>query len=106
MDTGRCGQCGQIIYWARSYAHDKPMPLDPAPDERVGNVMVDANGKAHAFKDHAAADAVRRGPKSPFAGADTLTSHHWTCPARGGPGPAPRPKPSKPDPEPAQTRLL
>lgn len=104
MQTGRCKQCGALILWATSYTSGKAMPLDAAVDERVGNVLVDANGKAHAFKDHAAADGARRLPDSPFAGADTLTSHHWTCRARGGPGQQPRPK-TNPEP-PAQTRLL
>lgn len=103
MDTGRCGQCGQVIYWAIAYTSGKKMPLDPAPDERAGNVLVDAAGRAHAFKDHSAADAARRVPGAALAGADALTSHHWTCRARGGPGERPRPKAR---PEPAQDSLF
>lgn len=58
------------------------MPLDPisTPD---GNVLVDGFGKAHAFKNPAAARAHQEArPDEEIAHADPHLNHYATCPAK------------------------
>lgn len=110
MDTGRCKGCDTVIYWARTAA-GKAMPLDPAPDERMGNVLVDpATGTAYVFGNHESLDITRRHPGHPLANEPAYTAHHFTCTARGGPGaqprPAARPAAAAPPAEPEQGSLF
>lgn len=68
-----CKACGAPIRWARTAAHDRPMPLDPDPDPD-GNVLLTADGIAHVL-----------GPLEMLAGGTELEGtrhmpHHATCP--------------------------
>lgn len=100
-DYGTCRSCRAQVRWAKSASTGKPMPLDRSPDR--GNVLIDANGRAHVFKDHGAAVAAVM--ESDRYGTETFMSHHATCPE----GPAWKGKKRK-DPdapsEPVQESLL
>lgn len=83
------------------------MPLDESEDR--GNVLVDANGKAHVFRDHGAALEAADADTETFGiVCATYISHHaeGQCPK----GPAWRGKKrtdaDAPDPAPAQGSLL
>jgi hypothetical protein len=78
-DFSACRSCQQQVRWARSATSGKPMPLD---ESGVGNVILDGVGKAHAFRDHAAAVAAGEAFPDRFGVvASYFLSHHATCPA-------------------------
>lgn len=43
--NGYCRRCLRPVIWARTEAHNKPLPLDPEPDE-AGNQAVFREGEA------------------------------------------------------------
>jgi hypothetical protein len=78
VNRSACRSCRRLVYWARSAASGKPMPLDL--DGERGNVLVDASGKSHVFRNHAQAVATAQLDASNGApvgfDSDTYISHH------------------------------
>lgn len=62
----------------RSAKTGKPTILDPRPDEKRGNVIVDGTGRAHVFADHEA--AVAGAIALDLEDEPTYLDHHATCP--------------------------
>ena len=76
MEIGACRACRAPVRWAISAKSGKPMPLEPAPE--TGNVVVDGDGLARVFGDHAKAEAAIGTGSFPLG--VTYISHHATCP--------------------------
>lgn len=82
-EFGSCRSCRAQVYWCRSAASKKPMPLEENADG--GNVLIDEAGLAHAFRDNEAARIAQRvgwggdGVEHEF-GEAVYISHHATCP--------------------------
>lgn len=78
MNQSSCRSCRRLVSWARSAKTNKPMPLDR--DAERGNVLVDATGKAHAFRNHVQAVATAEFDASNGSPAgfdsETYISHH------------------------------
>jgi hypothetical protein len=78
---GKCRSCNRGVYWARTAANNKPIPLEEAPE--TGNVLIDGDGRAHVLKDNAAARAALAGvdvERDVEFGATVYLSHYATCP--------------------------
>lgn len=78
------------------------MPLEEAPD--TGNVVIDGTGRAHVFRDHAAAMHAMDNDEY-FPLGQTYISHHATCPDRGEWSRAPRRQRAKKSDPPAQEQI-
>lgn len=110
MNRSACRSCRRLVFWAKSATSGKPMPLDLEPAR--GNVLVDAIGRSHVFRNHAQALATAEhdaGNGAPI-GFDTETyiSHHadGQCPkGREWQGKR-RSDPDAPDPTPAQGAMF
>lgn len=100
-----CRSCRRQVRWAKTAKTGKPMPLDESPER--GNVLLDAIGQAHVFKDRAAAMAAVEGRPEEFGVTDTtFISHHaegqcphgraWQGKRRGDVDEPKPPKPAKP----------
>jgi hypothetical protein len=91
MVYGQCRSCKAQIVWSKAAATGARMPLDPEPNDEIGNILVDGHGRAHAFRNRAAAIAFRDAhPDGDLGGSGTHVSHFVTCPTRGEPRPATR----------------
>jgi hypothetical protein len=95
MDFGTCRSCKASVRWARSVSTGKSMPLQEAAD--TGNVVVDGLGRAHVFKDHAAAVQAMENDEFPLG--VTFIAHHAVCPDRGRWSRAPSRQDAKGQPE-------
>ena len=94
-----CRSCRRQCVMARTVASGQWMPLEE--DAEHGNVLVDDMGRAHVFRDNAA--AVEELEREPWRWSVlTFVSHHARCP-KGG---AWRRRERKPAPNPRQGTLL
>lgn len=79
MDRRACWACGRQVVWVPTAATGKRMPLDI--DEESGNVLVDASGRAHVFRDRPAAIAAADADQDLFGlSPDTFITHRAQCP--------------------------
>ena len=76
-ETKPCRSCHAVVLWTRTAANNRPMPLEEAPD--TGNVIVDAMGRAHVYRDHDTAAAELARDEAGYS-LVTYVSHHATCP--------------------------
>lgn len=74
-DSAPCRSCRRPVFWAKTAATGKPMPLDE--DDERGNVILDCAGRAHVFRDRAAALAAAEADEERFGiVSTTYISHH------------------------------
>lgn len=85
MNYGACRSCRAQVAWVTSATSGKPMPL--TRDDEKGNVVLDGQERAHAFRDHDTALRAIDGETHAGAWLDqtgaTWLAHHAVCPARG-----------------------
>ncbi len=80
MRRSEC-KCGRLLIWATSAKTGAKMPLNEAPDEQRGNVLLDARNRAYVFRNHAAAVAAADASDDEFLAASATYLPHAADPA-------------------------